>query len=181
MSSSRSEFLKGLRARLRSDIALRAAERDEESPATGLERVDEPGVEHESPQEQFADDQTDSAAAARAAQVEPRRDAASGAAAPVQSRQPSDRVTPVGLSPDREEDLGAYPSASWAEAGMPLRLRDAIASVRRVSHELYQGAPPDHGALPATTRSGHGGDDDFLAEPEPASDSPAGRWSGKAR
>ena len=67
MSSSRSEFLKGLRARLRSDIALRAAERDEESRATGLERVDEPGVEHESPQELFAYDQTDSAAAARAA------------------------------------------------------------------------------------------------------------------
>ena len=130
------------------------------------------GVEHESAQEQFAGDPIDTAAAARAAEVERRRDAASGAAAPAQSRQPSDRVTPVGLSPDSDGDLGVYSSASWAEAGMPLRLRDAIASVRRVSHELYQGALPDHGALPATPRSGHGGDDDFLAEPEPASDSP---------
>jgi hypothetical protein len=78
-------------------------------------------------------------------------------------------VAPVDLSRASEEDLDEHPSASWAEAGMPLRLRDAIASVRRVSHELYQGAPPDHEPLPATPRPDHG-DADLIWETEPASD-----------
>jgi hypothetical protein len=165
MSSSRSSFLKGLRARLQSDIALREAERDEESPGTGLEPVEEPAVEQEPRPPQNA------AAASRAAQVEPWRDAAPEDATPARPLQASDRAAPVGLTRDREEDLSADPSASWAEAGMPLRLRDAIASVRRVSYELYQGAPPDHEPLPVTPRPGHGDDDDFLSEIEPASDS----------
>jgi hypothetical protein len=165
MSSSRSSFLKGLRARLQSDIALREAERDEESPGTELEPVDEPAVEQEPRPPQNA------AAASRAAQVEPRRDAASEDATPAWPRQASDREAPVGPSRDSEEDLSAYPAASWAEAGMPLRLRDAIASVRRVSYELYQGAPPDHEPLPVTPPSGHPDDDDFLSEIEPAFDS----------
>jgi hypothetical protein len=163
MSSSRSSFLKGLRARLQSDIALREAERDEESPAIGLEPIDEAVAQEPRPPQ-------NAAAGSRAAQVEPRRDAAPEDARPARPLQASDRATPVDLTRDGEEDLGAYPSASWAEAGMPLRLRDAIASVRRVSYELYQGAPPDHEPLPATARSGHPDDDDFLSETEPASD-----------
>ena len=90
MSSSRSAFLKGLRARLQSDIALREAERDEESPETELEPVHEPAVEREPRLEQTA-----AAASRAAAQVESWGDAASEDAAPARSRQPSGRVAPV--------------------------------------------------------------------------------------
>jgi hypothetical protein len=165
MSSSRSAFLKGLRARLQSDIALREAERDEESPEAGVEPAHEPAVEQEPRPPQ------NPAAASRAAQVEPGGDSASDATTPARPLQASDRAVTVGPSRDSEEDFGAYPSASWAEAGMPLRLRDAIASVRRVSHELYQGAPPDHEPLPATPRPDHRDDDDFLSQIEPPFDS----------
>jgi hypothetical protein len=166
MSSSRSHFLKGLRARLQSDIALREAERDEESTDTRLERLEKPETNQEPAREQTAGDRIDTGAESRAAQVKPQRDAGSEAAAPVELRQPTNTSAPVSLSYDRGEGLSAHPSASWAEAGMPLRLRDAIASVRRVSHELYQG-DPHHDILPAPPFAAHGGDDDFLSDREP--------------
>ena len=172
MSSSRSEFLKGLRARLQSDIALREAEREDEAREDALERIDEPGVEYEHPREEFADDPIDTAAAFRAARSEPELDAGAESAGRMQlPHQPGDTMGPIGSSPDREEDPGAYPSATWAEAGMPLRLRDAIASVRRVSHELYQGAPRDQEAMAAPPFAGNGGKDEFFSDSDPRSGS----------
>ena len=100
MSSSRSEFLKGLRARLQSDIALREAEREDEAREDALERIDEPGVEHEHPREEFADDPIDTAAAFRAARSEPELDAGAESAGPMQlPHQPGDTMGPIGLIP----------------------------------------------------------------------------------
>jgi hypothetical protein len=180
MRSSRSEFLKGLRTRLQSDIALREAERDEEATGPQLEPIDEPEVEQEEPlREQIAADRVDTAAASRPAPIEPQDDAGPETVAPAEPHRPGNRVGPIGPSPVAEEDLGPYPSASWAEAGMPLRLRDAIASVRRVSHELYQGAPRDPDAMPAPPHADYGRDEDFIPHHEqapgpPWDDGPAG-------
>ena len=105
MSSSRSEFLKGLRARLQSDIALREAERDEELARMSSSVSTSPGSSTSTRGRQFADDPIEIAAAARAARLEPRREAGAGAA----GRSRASRVTAAGLSPENEEDLDAYP------------------------------------------------------------------------
>jgi hypothetical protein len=190
MSSSRSEFLKRVTARFQRhrsdrylrydrdllwwrDIALREAEREEQSRETPLERIVEPGVERKRRREQVASGQIDTAAAPRAAQIEPEPNAGAGRAAAAQlPRQPSDMRAPIGLSADHGNDLSSYPAASWAEAGMPLRLRDAIASVRRISNELHPGAPRNQEAMPAPPLTGNGGDDEFLSDRDP----PSGSW-----
>ncbi len=214
MSSSRSEFLKGLSARLQSDIALHEAEREEEALGTRLERSDEPRVEFieesrggpveepraepveepraepveqpragpvEEPRvepleeslveqekrsrEQIAADRLGTPVL-RAAPLEPQDDAGPETVALVQPHQPRGGVAPVSSSPHVEDDLVQYPSASWAEAGMPLRLRDAIASVRRISHELYQDAPRGHGAMPAPPLADPADEEEFVSERE---------------
>jgi hypothetical protein len=182
MSSSRSEFLKSLttrRQRRRSDrdllwgrdIALREAARDARSRETPLEHIVEPDGERKRPREQVAGDQNDTAPAARAAQIEPQPNAGAELGVPVQpARQPSDKRVPLGSSPDHGNDL-SHPSASWAEAGMPLRLRDAIASVRRISSQLYPGAPRDHETMAAPPFAGSGGDDEFLSDRDPSAGS----------
>ena len=166
MTSQRSRFLASLGERLQSDLALREQDRDDETAAPSPEHTGQPRVGDEAAQEEFAGERTGGAPAARAAQAE--RGPGDEAVAP------PDVTAPIDPYMGSEGERAPRPSVPWSEIGLPLRLREAIASVRRVSHDMHE-APDDdyasHGPVPFGDRSGYDdyafGDDATYQEPPP--------------
>ena len=133
MTSHRLRFLASLSERLQNDLASREQDGDDSTPLARLELTGPPGDGDQASPDEFAGDEIAGPPARRAPRVEPEQDPESEALAPPGAT----------ASPD--------PSVPWSEIGMPLRLREAIASVRRVSHDMH--GPPDddyamHGPAP---------------------------------
>jgi len=140
MTSQRLRFLASLSERLESDLAARELNRDDDpSPLTRIEHAGLPGGGHEpAPEHEVAGDEIVGAPGGPAAPIETEQGPGSGAVAPLQHG----RIPPSGAFVSGEGESTLRPSVPWSETGMPLRLREAIASVRRVSNEI-QDVPPD--------------------------------------
>ena len=169
MTSQRLRFLASLSERLESDLVSRERNRDEDSPPlAGFEPVGPPGGDSQPSAEEVAGDEIAQAPARPGAQVEPEPAQGSEAVAPAQR----------GIGPlISEGDRTRPPSVPWSETGMPARLRQAIASVRRVSNEM-QDVPPDHYAMRGPAHYSHDAgyrgypSDDDAADQEPQPDDP---------
>jgi hypothetical protein len=144
MTSQRLRFLASLGERLESDLASHERDRDDDSPPlAGLEPTGRPGGDYQpSPEEEVAGSEIARAPARPAAQVETEQAPRSEGVAPPQR----------GIGAFVSEGDRARPAVPWSETGMPTRLREAIASVRRVSNEM-QDVPPDDYAMRAPDAS----------------------------
>jgi hypothetical protein len=182
MTSHRTRFLASLSERLESDLASRELDGDESRPPPRIELTDRPGGGHEPSPEDSAGDQIAGAPAAGAARIEPEQDSGWEAGAPPQHRRPpGEMIASIGALVESEGERTQVLSTPWSETGMPLRLREAIASVRRVSHEMHEPSHDDEPMrepAPLTDGGGYddgGGDDDYgwahdAAYEEPRSD-----------
>jgi hypothetical protein len=175
MTSQRLRFLASLSERLESDLAARERNRDDDpSPLARLEHTGLPGGHEPAPEDEVAGDEIVSAPGGPAAPIETEEDARSGAVPPPQHG----RVPLSGAFLSGEGESTLRPSVPWSETGMPLRLREAIASVRRVSNEM-QDVPPDdyaaRGPEPYRDHAGYPNDpwDDQAADRAPPPDSQA--------
>jgi hypothetical protein len=137
MTSQRSRFLASLGERLQSDLAATEQNREELTPAPWPERTGQPSGDEPAPEE-IAGDRIGRAPARRAAQVESERGRGHEAGAP------ADATAPIGALVSSDGERTLRPSVPWSETGLPLRLREAIASVRRVSHEMHEPAGDDY-------------------------------------
>jgi hypothetical protein len=172
MTSHRSRFLASLSERLESDLASRELNRDDASLPARIELTDR----HEPSLEENAGDQIGDAPAFGTARIEPEQDFGSEAGAPLQHWRPSrDTITPTGALVNSEGERTPDLPTPWSETGMPLRLREAIDSVRRVSHEIHEPPHDDdamHWPAPLTARVGYDDSpwDDDAAYEEPPPD-----------
>jgi hypothetical protein len=165
MTSHRSQFLASLGERLQSDLAAHEQNREEPTPAPWPEHSGRPSRDEPSPEE-IAADPIGRASARRAAQGEPDQDHGYEAAAP------PDATPPIGAWVRSQGEHTLPASVPWSETGLPLRLREAIASVRRVSHEMHEPAGDDYAMYGRTPFADHPASDDAAAYREPPPDDP---------
>jgi len=153
MTSQRSRFLASLSERLQSDLAAQEQNREEPTPAPWPEHTGRPSRDEPSPEE-IADDPIGRAPAMRAAQAEPEQDHGYEAAAP------PDATPAIGAWVRSQGEHTLPSSVPWSETGLPLRLREAIASVRRVSHEMHEPPGDDYATYGRTPSADHPAYDD---------------------
>jgi hypothetical protein len=155
MNSHRLRFLASLSERLQSDLASRERDSDDLTPPPWPEPAGQTGG-YEPSLEEIAGDEVAGPPTPRGARIEAEQDAESEFVA-----QPG-AIAPIDGSVHSEGELTPHHSVPWSEAGMPVRLREAIASVRRVSHEMHEppaGEDTMHGPAP------FGDDADYNIDP----------------
>jgi hypothetical protein len=133
MDRHRTRFLASLSARLERDRALRESEADTPSlwhrQPEPPDSTGEPAID-ESPEADLAADIPEPAAHTTRAEVVALR------------RSPGRRDLGVEALRGQRPDQTPSPAVPWSETGMSQALRDAIASVRRVSHHAMPERPP---------------------------------------